>query len=397
MSLLSNKIIQLEESATLAMARKSRELTNKGHKIINLSLGEPDFHTPEFIKTAAKKAIDDNYSKYTPVPGYKELLEVISYKFKRDNNLIYQPEQIVCSTGAKQSIVQLLMVLLNKGDEVLLPAPYWVSYSQMIKLAEGESKVINTDINNNFKITAKQLEASITEKTKVFLFSSPCNPTGTVYSKEELQELGEVFKKYKHITIISDEIYEHINFLNNHYSIGSIEGLEEQVVTVNGLSKGYAMTGWRFGYIGAPKIIAKACIKMQGQLTSATCSITQRAAIEALSKSPECTYEMRDEFKKRCDLMIELLSNIEGVKLNKPDGAFYIFPNISAFFGKKYDTYYIKNADDLSMFLLELGGVSTVSGAAFGNNDCIRISYAASRKELTNASLLIKNTLNKLH
>ena len=397
MSLLSNKIIQLEESATLAMARKSRELTSKGHKIINLSLGEPDFHTPEFIKTAAKKAIDDNYSKYTPVPGYKELLEVISYKFKRDNNLIYQPEQIVCSTGAKQSIVQLLMVLLNKGDEVLLPAPYWVSYSQMIKLAEGESKVINTDINNNFKITAKQLEASITEKTKVFLFSSPCNPTGTVYSKEELQELGEVFKKYKHITIISDEIYEHINFLNNHYSIGSIEGLEEQVVTVNGLSKGYAMTGWRFGYIGAPKIIAKACIKMQGQLTSATCSITQRAAIEALSKSPECTYEMRDEFKKRCDLMIELLSNIEGVKLNKPDGAFYIFPNISAFFGKKYDTYYIKNADDLSMFLLELGGVSTVSGAAFGNNDCIRISYAASRKELNNAGLLIKNTLNKLH
>ena len=397
MSLLSNKIIQLEESATLAMARKSRELTSKGHKIINLSLGEPDFHTPEFIKTAAKKAIDDNYSKYTPVPGYKELLEVISYKFKRDNNLIYQPEQIVCSTGAKQSIVQLLMVLLNKGDEVLLPAPYWVSYSQMIKLAEGESKVINTDINNNFKITAKQLEASITEKTKVFLFSSPCNPTGTVYSKEELQELGEVFKKYKHITIISDEIYEHINFLNNHYSIGSIEGLEDQVVTVNGLSKGYAMTGWRFGYIGAPKIIAKACIKMQGQLTSATCSITQRAAIEALSKSPECTYEMRDEFKKRCDLMIELLSNIEGVKLNKPDGAFYIFPNISAFFGKKYDTYYIKNADDLSMFLLELGGVSTVSGAAFGNNDCIRISYAASRKELNNAGLLIKNTLNKLH
>ena len=397
MSLLSNKIMQLEESATLAMARKSRELTSKGHNIINLSLGEPDFDTPEFIKTAAKKAIDDNYSKYTPVPGYKELLEVISYKFKRDNNLIYQPEQIVCSTGAKQSIVQLLMVLLNKGDEVLLPAPYWVSYSQMIKLAEGESKVINTDINNNFKITAKQLEASITEKTKVFLFSSPCNPTGTVYSKEELQELGEVFKKYKHITIISDEIYEHINFLNNHYSIGSIEGLEDQVVTVNGLSKGYAMTGWRFGYIGAPKIIAKACIKMQGQLTSATCSITQRAAIEALSKSPECTYEMKNEFKKRCDLMIALLSNIKGIKLNKPDGAFYIFPDISAFFGKKYHTYDIKNADDLSMFLLEVGGVSTVSGTAFGNNDCIRISYAASREELTNASLLIKTTLNKLH
>jgi len=389
--------MQLEESATLAMARKSRELTSKGHNIINLSLGEPDFDTPEFIKTAAKKAIDDNYSKYTPVPGYKELLEVISHKFKRDNNLIYKPEQIVCSTGAKQSIAQLLMVLLNKGDEVLLPAPYWVSYSQMIRLAEGEYKVINTEINNNFKITAKQLEASITEKTKVFLFSSPCNPTGTVYSKEELQELGEVFKKYKHITIISDEIYEHINFLNNHYSIGSVEGIEDQVVTVNGLSKGYAMTGWRFGYIGAPKIIAQACIKMQGQITSATCSITQRAAIEALSKSPECTYEMRNEFKKRCTLMIDLLSNIEGIKLNKPDGAFYIFPDISEFFGKKHDTYYIKNADDLSMFLLEVGGVSTVSGTAFGNNDCIRISYAASREELTNASLLIKNTLNKLH
>ena len=396
MSLLSNKIIQLEESATLAMARKSRELIAKGHEIINLSLGEPDFNTPEFIKKAAKQAIDDNFSKYTPVPGYKDLLEIISKKFKRDNNLIYKPEQIVCSTGAKQSIAQLLMVLLNKDDEVILPAPYWVSYSQMIKLADGKPKIIETNIKNNFKITAKQLELAISEKTKVFLFSSPCNPTGSVYSQEELYALSKVFKKNKHITIISDEIYEHINFLNAHYSIGSIEGIKNQVVTVNGLSKGYAMTGWRFGYIGAPKSIAQACIKMQGQITSATCSITQRAAIAALSKSKDCTLTMKNEFEQRRNLMINLLSDVNGIKINKPEGAFYLFPDISNFFGKSHQSYEIKSSNDISMFLLEKGGVSTVAGSAFGNDECIRISYAASREDLKKACTLIQNTLNKL-
>jgi len=396
MVVLSKKITELEESATLAMARKARELKEKGHEIINLSLGEPDFNTPAFIKTAAKKAIDQNFSKYTPVPGYKDLLHTISKKFQRDNNLTYQESQIVCSTGAKQSIAQLLMVLLNKNEEVLLPAPYWVSYYQMIKLAEGKPQVIQTNIETDFKISPQQLEEAITTKTKAFLFSSPCNPTGSVYSKQELYDLANIFQKYPHITIISDEIYEHINFTQKHFSIGSIKEIQNQVVTINGLSKGYAMTGWRFGYLGAPVEIAKACIKMQGQITSATCSITQRAAITALSENPKCTHGMRNKFKKRRDLMIDLLSDIQDLKINKPQGAFYIFPNIKKYIGRSCKNYQINNANDLALFLLEDCGVSTVSGAAFGANEYIRISYAASETELKKACDLIKNSLKKL-
>ena len=396
MSILSKKIREIEESATLAMARKGRELKEKGHDIINLSLGEPDFNTPDFIKQAAKEAIDQNFSKYTPVPGYKELLKIISNKFKRDNQLTYSEDEIVCSTGAKQSIAQLLMVLLDRGDEVILPAPYWVSYYQMVKLAEGIPIGIETSINSDFKITPEQLEKSITTKTKAFLFSSPCNPTGSVYSEKELQDLAIVLKKNKQIIIISDEIYEHINFTKKHFSIGRMPELSNQVVTVNGLSKGYAMTGWRFGYLGAPKEIADACIKMQGQITSATCSITQRAAITALSQDPACTHNMRDTFKKRRDLMIRLLSEIRDLKINQPEGAFYIFPNISQYIGKKYNNITISNSNDLALFLLEDGGVSTVSGAAFGANKYIRISYAASEQELIKACGLIKASLSKL-
>ena len=393
---LSERIKKLATSQTLAMAAKARELKSQGKDVIGLSLGEPDFNTPDFIKESAKKAIDDNFSKYTPVPGYKDLLETVSEKFQRDNKLIYNTNQIVCSTGAKQSIAQLLMVILDEGDEVILPAPYWVSYYQMIKLAGGVPKVINTDIKNNFKITANQLNSTITQKTKAFLFSSPCNPTGTVYNEEELVELSQVFKKNKNIIIISDEIYEHINFKETHFSIGRIQDIKDQVVTINGLSKGFAMTGWRFGYLGAPKEIAAACVKMQGQITSATCSITQRAAITALSASPKCTYEMRNKFKFRRDLIIKLLSEIEKLKINTPEGAFYIFPDISRYIGTSYMKYKILNANDLAMFLLEDCGVATVSGSAFGAEKHLRISYAASESELTKACTLIKNSLNKL-
>jgi len=396
MRLLSKKINRIQESATLAMSRKSRELQKEGKDIINLSLGEPDFHTPNFIKESAKKAIDENFSKYTPVAGYQDLLQSISSKFKRDNNLIYKPNQIVCSTGAKQSIAQLLMVLINQGDEVIIPAPYWVSYYQMVQLVDGLPIVIKTSLNNNFKITAEKLESKITKKTKVFLFSSPCNPTGSVYSKEELHQLAEVFKKNKHVIIISDEIYEHINFNKKHFSIGAIESVRDQVVTVNGLSKGYAMTGWRFGYLGAPEIIASACIKMQGQITSATCSITQRAALTALNASPSCTHVMRDQFKKRRDLMISLLSEIKDLEINTPEGAFYIFPNVKKYLGKKYKNQKINTSSDLAMCLLKKAGVSTVSGCAFGADDYIRISYAAADKKLIKACELIKNCLEQI-
>ena len=397
MFILSKKIRQIEESATLAMARKSRELQSCGHEIINLSLGEPDFNTPDFIKNAAKKAIDDNFSKYTPVPGYKDLLEVISMKFKRDNNLNYSPNQIVCSTGAKQSIAQLLMVLIDKKDEVILPAPYWVSYQQMVKLADGIPKIIQTDINTNFKITPQQLEKSITSKTKAFLFSSPCNPSGSVYTQAELYDIAMVLKKHKNIIIISDEIYEHIHFQTQHFSIGTIKEIKDQVVTINWLTKGFAMTGWRFGYLGAPQIIADACIKMQGQITSATCSIAQRAAIAALSEDPNCTKEMCQKFKERRDLIITLLSQIKGLKINKPEGAFYVFPEISYYLGKKHQNKIIKNSNDLAMYLLTNGGVATVSGAAFGTNNCLRISYAASEEKIKKACELIKKALEELN
>ena len=397
MLILSKKIRQIEESATLAMARKSRALQSSGKEIINLSLGEPDFNTPDFIKKAAQKAIDDNFSKYTPVPGYHDLLEIISMKFKRDNNLEYNPSQIVCSTGAKQSIAQLLMVLIDKKDEVILPAPYWVSYQQMVKLADGVPRIIKTDINTNFKITPQQLEKSINNKTKAFLFSSPCNPSGSVYTQTELHDIAMVLKKHKNIIIISDEIYEHINFHTQHFSIGTIKEVKDQVVTINGLSKGFAMTGWRFGYLGAPQIIADACVKMQGQITSATCSIAQRAAIAALSEDPSCTKHMRQVFKKRRDLIIKLLSQVKGLKINKPEGAFYIFPDISYYLGKKHKNTTIQNTDDLAMYLLTKGGVATVSGAAFGTKNCLRISYAASEEKIKKACELIKISLEELN
>jgi len=396
MIVLSDKIKNIEESATLAMARKSRELQQKGEKIINLSLGEPDFNTPDFIKKAAQDAIENNFSKYTPVAGYAKLLEIISFKFQRDNHLNYSPNQIICSTGAKQSIAQLLMVILNKGDEVILPSPYWVSYAQMVQLAGGTINTIHTTIESNFKITASDLEKKINNKTKAFLFSSPCNPSGSVYSEQELNQLASVLKKHKNIIIISDEIYEHINFTNKHFSIGRIKSIQDQVVTINGLSKGFAMTGWRFGYLAGPEKIVKACIKMQGQITSATCSITQKAAMAALQADPKCTQHMRDEFKKRRDLMISLLSKNQDMNINQPQGAFYIFPNISKYIGKKYNSKQINNAEDLSMYLLEKAGVSTVSGKAFGNDNYIRISYAAHEETLIKACALIKKSLDKL-
>ena len=394
--MIANRILEIEESSTLAMAQKSRELTKKGKKIINLSLGEPDFETPNFIKKAAKKAIDNNFSKYTPVAGYDELRSVISKKFYRDNKLNYNKDQIVCSTGAKQSLMQLLLCILNPNDEIIVPSPYWVSYYQMVKFAKAKAIILNTSIDNNFKITVETLEKVITKKTKAFLINSPSNPTGAVYSKEELKKIAQVLKKHPNIIVISDEIYEHINFTNNHTSIGQFLCTKKQVVTVNGLSKGFAMTGWRLGYLGAPVKIANACIKIQGQFTSGTCSITQKAAVSALSKNPIFTINMKKEFEKRRNLTIKLLQDIPGLKIPKPEGAFYIFSDFSCYFNKKNKNKLIKNNDDLSMFLLEEAEVATVSGSAFGDQNCIRISIASSENDLIDAISRIKKHLSKL-
>ena len=394
--MISRRILNIEESSTLAMAQKSRDLVKDGKKIINLSLGEPDFNTPDFIKEAAKKAIDENFSKYTPVGGYEDLREAISVKFRRDNNLIYEKNQIICSTGAKQSLMQLLLCILNPNDEIILPSPYWVSYFQMIKFAKAKPVILNTSIENNFKINAKDLEKKITRNTKAFLINSPSNPTGAVYKKNELLEISNVVKKYPKIIVISDEIYEHINFTKKHTSIGEFLDTKKQVVTVNGLSKGFAMTGWRLGYLGAPTKITKACIKLQGQFTSGTCSITQRAAISALLKKPDFTKEMKNKFLIRRNLTMNLLKNIEGIKVPEPKGAFYIFADFSYYFNKKYKQKIIKNNDELSLFLLEEGEVATVSGSAFGDNNCIRISIASSEKDLKTAISRIKKCLSKL-
>ncbi len=394
--MIANRILKIEESSTLAMAQKSRDLIKQGKKIINLSLGEPDFETPQFIKNAAKKAIDNNFSKYTPVAGYDDLRSVISKKFLRDNKLNYTKDQIVCSTGAKQSLMQVLLCILNPNDQIILPSPYWVSYYQMIKFAKADPVILKTSIENNFKICAKKLKENITEKTKAFLINSPSNPTGAVYSKEELYDIAQVLRKYPDIIVISDEIYEHINFTNNHTSIGEFLCTKKQVVTVNGLSKGFAMTGWRLGYLGAPRQIADACIKIQGQFTSGTCSITQKAGVFALSKNPVFTKKMKDEFKKRRDLTINLLQDIPGIKITKPEGAFYIFLDFSYYFHKKYNNTLIKNNDDLSMFLLKKAEVATVSGSAFGDSNCIRISIASSENDLIKAISRIKKYLSKL-
>lgn len=394
MSILSNRINYLSESETLAMSKKSRELKEKGFDVINLSLGEPDFFTPDHIKQAAKEAIDANFSFYTPVSGYLDLRQTICKKLKRDNNLDVKPDQIVVSTGAKQSIANVVLSLVNPGEDVVIPAPYWVSYKEIIKLAEANAVYVTATIENDFKITAEQLEAAITPKTKLFIFSTPCNPTGSVYSKEELSKLAKVFAKHKNVFIISDEVYEHINFVGHHESLGQFEEIKDRVITVNGISKGFAMTGWRLGYIAAPKEIAAACDKLQGQFTSGTCSITQRAAIAALDSDPKVvTSVMLNVFRERRDLVLKHLNEIPGFKTNVPEGAFYIFPDISYYFGKTDGTTVIKNAADLCNYILDKAFVAIVPGDAFGDPNCIRFSYATSNELLVEACKRIKNLL----
>ncbi|MFN7674370.1 pyridoxal phosphate-dependent aminotransferase [Flavobacterium sp.] len=384
-NLLSDRINNLSTSQTLAMAALARELKAQGKDIISLSLGEPDFNTPDFIKEAAKKAIDENYSTYSPVDGYLELKEAICRKFKRDNNLEYNPANIVVSTGAKQSLYNIAQVMLNDEDEVILPAPYWVSYFEIIKLSGGVPVEVPTSVETDFKMTAEQLEKAITPKTKMMWFSSPCNPSGSVYNREELTAIGKVLEKYPNIYIVSDEIYEHINFSGTFCSIGSIPGLFERTITVNGVAKAFAMTGWRIGYIGAPEFIAKACTKMQGQVTSGANSIAQRATITAVDADPKVLNDMVTAFKNRRDLVVRLAAAIPGLKTTIPDGAFYLFPDVSSYFGKTLRGKLINNADDFSMYLLSEANVATVTGDAFGNPNCIRISYATSEELLTEA------------
>jgi aspartate aminotransferase len=391
--MLSNRINSLPASATLAMAAKARELKNNGVDIIGLSLGEPDFNTPEFIKDAAIQAVKDNYNSYSPVDGYADLKEAICTKFKRDNGLDYQPSQIVVSTGAKQSIANVCMVLLDPGDEVLLPAPYWVSYSAIATLAEAKSIIIPSSIEIDFKITPEQLEKAITPKTKLVMFNSPNNPSGIIYTEEEYRALGAVLEKYPDIYILSDEIYEHINYGTPHFSIAAIPELYDRTITVNGVAKAFAMTGWRIGYIGGPEWIAKACNKMQGQITSGANCIAQRATIAAVSASTDQIQYMVDEFNNRRNLILGLLAEIPGLKLNAPQGAFYVFPDVSSYFGKTIKGKTIENANDFALLLLEEAHVATVTGEAFGNPDCIRISYAASQDEIKTAVQRIKSAL----
>ncbi len=391
--LLSERILNMATSATLAMAAKARELKGQGKDIIGLSLGEPDFNTPDFIKEAAKQAIDDNYNSYTPVDGYTELKKAIIDKFHRDNHLHYTAAQIVVSTGAKQCLANVALVLLDKGDEVILPCPYWVSYADIVKLSEGVPVEVKTSIDTDFKMTATQLESAITPKTKMVWFSSPCNPSGSVYSKQELRALADVLKKYPKIYVVSDEIYEHINYGTGHASMAQFKDMYERTITVNGVSKAFAMTGWRIGYLGAPETIARACNKMQGQITSGANCIAQRAVIKALEALPSKVQYMIDEFKIRRDLMLNLLSEIEGFSCNIPEGAFYVFPDISSLFGKTFKGKKIANASDFSLFLLEEALVATVTGDAFGNPNCIRISYAASQAQITEAVIRIKRAL----
>ena len=393
-TLLSAKINRLETSATLAMAAKARELKQEGKDIIGLSLGQPDFNTPDFIKEAAVRAIEENYNSYTPVDGYGELKEAIVHKFKRDNQLDYQADQVVVSTGAKQTLYNIAAAVLDPGDEVILPCPYWVSYRDIVKLNEGNPVEIKTSIEQDFKLTPEQLEANITDKTKMIWYSSPCNPSGSVYTKEELQSLARVLEEHPDVLVISDEIYEHINFGEGHVSMASIPGMKDRTITVNGVSKAFAMTGWRIGYMAAPTSIAKACTKLQGQVTSGANCIAQRAVITALRESPDRIQPMIDIFEQRRKLILDLLESIPGFETNVPQGAFYVFPNVSAFFGKEIAGKEIKNATDFSFLLLEDAHVATVTGEAFGNPDCIRISYAASNENIKNAVERIKELLD---
>ena len=394
---VSDRLNRLSESATIAMARKSRELKSQGVDVISLSLGEPDFFTPDFIKKAAFEGIEQNYSKYMAVNGYEDLRVAISEKFKRDNNLNYSSNQIVVSTGAKQSIANVVMSIVNPGDEVIIPAPYWVTYEEIVKMAEGIPVIIEASIDNDFKITPAELDAAVTPKTRMMIYSSPCNPTGSVYSESELKDLASVIANYPNMIVISDEIYEHINFVGHHTSLAQFSNVYNQVVTVNGVSKAFAMTGWRLGYIGAPEWIANACTKIQGQFTSGASSISQRAALAAVKASPSVTYEMREAFRNRRELVLSALNKINGVKTNIPEGAFYVFPDISYFFGKTDGEVVVNNADDLSLYILNKVNVALVTGAAFGSPNCLRISYAASEKELKEALNRIERALVALN
>lgn len=393
----SDRLNNMEESATLAMSRISRELNEMGKNIISLSLGEPDFQTPQFIKDAAIEAMNNNFTKYTPVNGYDDLRESISKKFKRDNDLTYSKTQIVVSTGAKQSISNVVLSIINPGDEVIIPAPYWVSYIEIVKLAGGIPIIVATGIESDFKITGNQLEQAITPKTKLMIFSSPCNPTGSVYSGDEMGELAKVIAKHPNLVVISDEIYEHINFTGKHVSLAKFDEVYDQVVTINGASKAWAMTGWRIGYIGASQKIADACTKMQGQFTSGTCSIAQKATIAAVEADPSVLKDMVIAYKNRRDLVLEKLKAIDGIKVNIPEGAFYVFPDVTSFYGKSYNGTTIKNADDLCMYLLNESHVAVVTGEAFGDKNCIRISYATSEDILIEALDRMRAALQKLN
>jgi aspartate aminotransferase len=393
---LSDRVEAMEESATLAMSKKSRELKAQGKDVISLSLGEPDFFTPQFIKDAAIEGMNQNFTMYTPVPGYEDLRQAISNKFQRDNGIHYDKNQIVVSTGAKQTIANVVMSLINEGDEVIIPAPYWVSYAEIVKVVGGIPVIVPTTIESDFKFTPEQFEASITGKSKLMIFSSPCNPTGTVYTKEELRGLADVLVKHPDLVVLSDEIYEHINFFGSHASMAQFDDVYNQVVTVNGVSKAWAMTGWRVGYMGAPKVIADACEKVQGQFTSATCSIAQRATIAAVNADPAILKDMIAAFAKRRELVLDALAQMPGVKSNKPGGAFYVFPDVSSFFGKTYEGKIIENASDLCLYLLNVGLVALVTGDAFGDPNCLRISYAASEETLTEAMRRMAEALKNL-
>lgn len=396
MEKLSSRLSSLSPSETLAMSQKSNELKSQGIDVINLSVGEPDFYTPEHIKQAAKKAIDENFSFYSPVPGYPDLRKAIVEKMKRDNNLDYTSDQIIVSNGAKQSVCNVLLSIIGAGDEVIVPAPYWVSYVEMVKLAEGTNVVVTAGIEQDFKITPEQLEAAITPKTKALILCSPSNPTGSVYSREELRGLAGVLAKHPNIIVVADEIYEHINYVGEHQSIAQFEEIKDRVVVVNGVSKAYAMTGWRVGFIAAPLWIAKACNKLQGQYTSGASSIAQKASVAALSGDQKCVGEMREAFLRRRDLIVKLCREIPEVKINTPEGAFYIFPDVSAYIGKSTDGNKINNATDLAMYLLEKAHVATVGGVAFGAPECIRLSYATSDENIIEAMRRVKEALLKL-
>lgn len=393
---VSERLAALSPSETLAMSQKSNELKAQGIDVINLSVGEPDFYTPDHIKKAAEKAVEDNFSFYSPVPGYPALRNAICAKLKKENNLDYKPEQIVCSNGAKQSVCNVVLSVIGKGDEVIIPAPYWVSYPEMVKLAEGTSVFIYAGIDQDFKITPEQLEKAITPKTKAIILCSPSNPTGSVYTREELKGLADVLAKYPDIVIIADEIYEHINYLAQHESIAQFENIRDRVVIINGVSKGYAMTGWRIGWIAAPQWIASACNKLQGQYTSGPCSVAQKAAEAAYTGDQTCVSEMRKAFERRKNLVVELARQIPGLKVNEPKGAFYIFPDCSSYYGKSFNGKKINDAGELAMYLLEEGHVACVGGTAFGAPDCIRMSYATSDENLKEAFARIKDTLAKL-